>query len=197
LDGGVDLPSPTFGPPPGIPEADASVRTARPADAGAIGAVQAAAWRASYAGLLPADVLEALDPVALGEIWGAAIAAPPTRQHVVLVASARSDLVGFAAVGPVDPAQDGVGEIAALLVTPPSQRQGHGSRLLNAAADLLRDNGFDRVVVWVPSGDDARLRFFTAAGFAADGAHRTLDAPGAPDGRLREQRLVASLSLPG
>jgi GNAT superfamily N-acetyltransferase len=193
----MDLPSPTVGPPPQVPEADASVRPARSSDGTAIGGVQAASWRASYSGLLPAETLEQLAPEALGEVWGQAIAAPPTRQHHVLVALARAELVGFAAIGPSDPPQDGVGEIAALLVTPSEQGHGHGSRLLNAAADALRDNGFEQVVVWVTASDDERLHFFTAAGFEADGAHRTLAVPGAPDGELREQRLVASLSPPG
>jgi len=45
--------------------ADVSARVAWADDAPAIAAVQVRAWRASYAGLLPDDVLGALDPAEL------------------------------------------------------------------------------------------------------------------------------------
>jgi GNAT superfamily N-acetyltransferase len=196
LDGRMDLPPPTVGPPPAVPSADANVRAARPADATGMGTVQAAAWRASYAEVLPSAVLKALDPEAIARVWAAAIADPPTPGHSVLVALAGGELVGFVATAPLEPAQAGVGEVAALVVTPAAQRAGHGSRLLNAGADRLRDNGFDQVVVWVPVGDDLRLRFLTAAGFAPDGAQRSLDLTGDGTGALREHRLVASLARP-
>jgi GNAT superfamily N-acetyltransferase len=198
---GMDLPPPTFGPPP-EPTADASVRAARPEDAAAIGAVQAAAWRASYTGVLPEPVLAALDPAELAEIWHRSIAAPPSRAHRVLVALEAGEVIGFAATAPSADGNEaneasGVGEVATLLVRPEAQGRGHGSRLLNAAVDRLRDNGFDHAVVWVVAGDDARLRFLTGAGFAADGAHRGLDLTGDGSSPLREQRLVASLAPPG
>ncbi len=192
----MDLPPPTFGPPPTVPAADASVRAARPGDAAEMGAVQAAAWHASYAEVLPPAVLAALDPAAIGAVWSTAIAEPPSRSHSVLVALARGAVVGFVATAPLAPAQPGVGEIAALVVAPSAQREGHGSRLLNAGADRLRDNGFEHVVIWVPVGDDVRLRFLTAAGFAPEGAERTLDLTGDGSARLREQRLIASLAPP-
>jgi GNAT superfamily N-acetyltransferase len=192
----MDLPPPTFGPPPDLPVADASVRAARPADADGIGAVQAAAWRSAYAAVLPPVTLEALDPEAIAAVWRTAIDRPPTKQHSVLVALAGGEVVGFVATGPADPEQEGVGEVAALVVQPEFQRAGHWSRLLNAGADRLRDNGFDHVVIWVSRGDDIRLQFLTAAGFQADGATRTLDLSGDGSTRLGEHRLVASLARP-
>jgi ribosomal protein S18 acetylase RimI-like enzyme len=192
----MDLPPPTIGPPPEMPVADASVRAARTGDAAEMGAVQAAAWRASYAAVLPAATLDALDPTAVASIWRKAIAAPPSSRHSVLVALAAGAIVGFVATAPLDPPQEGIGEVAALVIHPEAQRDGHGSRLLNAAADRLRDNGFDHVVVWVTAGDEVRLHFLTAAGFQADGATRTLDLTGDGSAPLREHRLVASLARP-
>jgi GNAT superfamily N-acetyltransferase len=192
----VDLPPPTFGPPPELPLADASVRAARATDADGMGQVQAAAWRASYDSLLPADLLSALDPAELADVWRAAVGTPPSRAHRVLVALGAGEVVGFAATGPSAGDPPEVGELLVLLVAPGLERQGHGSRLLNAAADQLRQSGFDQVVVWVPVGDSARLRFLTGAGFVADGAHRALQLPGTEDKTVSEQRLVASLTTP-
>lgn len=175
-----------------LPAADASVRDATAADAADIGAVQAAAWRSSYRGVLPAAALDALEPAQLADVWRDAIVRPPSGAHRVLVAVAGGAVVGFAAVIPNDQAAPAVGELAALVVAPTAQRAGHGSRLLNAAVDRLRREGFEQVVVWVLESDDLRRRFLGAAGFADDGARRTFatDDAGA---ELREVRLVASL----
>ena len=58
----MDLPTPTFRPTGDVPAADASVREATAVDASTVGAVQDAAWRASYADVLPGQSLAALEP---------------------------------------------------------------------------------------------------------------------------------------
>lgn len=164
--------------------ADASVRPAIPADVPAIGAVQARAWRAAYRDVLPAAVVDALDPGALADAWRPAVATPPSPRHRVLVACAGPTVVGFAA-------SDDTGELVALLVDPVHQRQGHGSRLLNAVVDLLREDGVDRLGAWAPVGDRPRLDFLVSAGLGPDGVRRVLELPGG--GTLEEAHLVASL----
>lgn len=164
--------------------ADASVRPARAGDVPAIGAVQARAWRAAYADLLPPEVLAGLAPDALAEGWRSAVEAPPSEQHRVLVACAGPTVVAFAAAQPD-------GELVALLVDPMQQRRGHGSRLLNAVVDLLREDGVATITAWSPAGDRARLAFLTSAGLAVDGARRTLELPGSQP--LEEVRLAAAL----
>lgn len=178
------------------PAADASVRAATAADADAIGQVQAAAWRAAYRELLPADALAALEPTEIAEVWRDAIVRPPSGGHRVLVAVAAGQVVGFAAVSPADGAGPAVGEVAALVVAPGAEGAGHGSRLLNAAADRLREVGYDRVVVWALEADEVRRRFLTSAGFADDGGRRTfaIGPPGSAE--LTELRLAAALGDP-
>lgn len=166
------------------PVADASVRPATAADVAALGAVQSRAWRAAYADVLPRDVLDALAPEVLAEGWHPAVVAPPSPGHRVLVAAAGPTVVGFAAAQPD-------GEIVALVVDPAHQRQGHGSRLLNAVADLAREDGVAALSAWSPVADGPRVAFFTSAGFAADGGRRTLELP--RGGTLPELRLVAAL----
>jgi GNAT superfamily N-acetyltransferase len=179
------------------PHADVSVRPARPEDAAGLGAVQAHSWRTSYATLLPEQARTALEPVDLAAAWSQAVTAPPSRRHRVLVATALGELVGFVALGPgsdadADPAVDA--EIMVLVVDPDAQRLGHGSRLLNAAVDVLRDDGFGRVTTWVPDADTARHEFLVSAGFGADGATRVLDASGDGTSTVRESRLATTLS---
>ncbi len=171
----------------GPSSADASVRPAVPADAEAMGACQARSWRLAYADLLPDEALAALTGPGLAPFWQAAISAPPSPRHRVLVACSGSTVVGFAALAPSGDGDADArhGELAALVVDPMHQRAGHGSRLLAAAADTLRQNAFDAVRVWIPEPDTALAAFLVSAGLAPDGARRTHD--------LTELRLSAAL----
>lgn len=174
-----------------------SVRPAGQADAPALGAVHARGWRTSYATLLPEQARTALEPTDLAASWSQAISAPPSPRHQVLVATAESEVVGFVAIAPgsdADADSTADAEVLVLVVDPDAQRQGHGSRLLNAAVDVLRDGGFRRVTTWVPDADEPRRRFLESAGFAPDGATRVLDASGDGTSTVRESRLSTSLS---
>ncbi|MGF1663964.1 MAG: GNAT family N-acetyltransferase, partial [Kineosporiaceae bacterium] len=189
--------------------ADAAVRPAGPADAAAVGAIHARAWRSSYAVLLPEDVRAGLEPDALAAAWRSAVSSPPSPRHRLLVATATDVVTGFAALAPAEdpdttPAD---AEVLALEVDPAHRGAGHGSRLLNAVADTARELGFQRLLAWVPEPDGDRTAFLTGAGAVADGARRvrgavagavagadTGDDPSpAPEG-WTEIRLVAELA---
>ncbi|SDS64773.1 Ribosomal protein S18 acetylase RimI [Paraoerskovia marina] len=146
--------------------ADVSVRPAVAGDDVAVTRAQIAAWRGAHDDALGADVLDRLDVARMQEQWAAAITAPPGPGFAVLVACVRADVVGFAAVTP--------GAVMSLEVLPEHQRAGHGSRLLTAAVDRLRQDGADTVTAWVLDGDDAREQFLSGAGLGPDGMERTL-----------------------
>jgi len=181
----------------GVTSSDLSVRVAWADDAPAIAAVQLRSWHQRYADLLPASEIpsgpEAVEAAAAA--WRASLVKAPDARQRVLVALAHSDFVGFVMTGPAsdpdcDPLRDGA--LEELTIDPTRFREGHGSRLLQAAADTLVADRFVRAVCWVPSTDDATRAFLTGAGWAPDGAHRTLEAPsGAP---LKEIRLHTALA---
>lgn len=157
--------------------ADVSARLAWPDDATSIVRVQLASWRASYADVIPAEVLESVDPAELAERWTATLSSPKDARMRVLVALERADVRGFALVHPsYDPDADQVadGEIGEFVIDPEHQRAGHGSRLLQAAIDTLAADKFTRAVWWVGSTDDALRAFITESGWEPDGAHREL-----------------------
>lgn len=162
-----------------LPLGEPGIRDATTADAPAMAAVQARAWKAGYADLLDAEQLARLTPAALVEVWRRAVGALPPRHHV-LVATAGEHVVGLAAIGPGEDRDASPGDalLSVLLVDPVHQRQGHGSRLLSAAAWRAADSGFERLRIWTPAADDARRGFLTEAGLAPDGAERRLAGPG-------------------
>lgn len=175
--------------------ADVSARLAWPDDASSIVRVQLATWRTTYADLIPADELDALDPAELTERWATTISSPKDGRMRVLVALERADVRGFALVHPsYDPDADQVadGEVGEFVVDPAHQRAGHGSRLLQAAMDTLAADRFTRAVWWVNVADDALRGFVTESGWAADGAHRELGS--ATGATVKQVRLHTSLA---
>lgn len=159
--------------PPTTPD---SVRLALPAEAESIAAVQRRSWQQIFPPDVAAHVLASVDLDSMRQSWAAAILAPPLAQFRVLVATSQGRVVGFAAVGPADDpdADPSDALVAEFIVDPQAQRQGHGSRLLNAVADTLRADGFGRATYWVRSIDDPTRRFFESAGWAPDGSHQTV-----------------------
>ncbi len=183
-----------------MPSADVSARVAWSEDAAAIAAVQVRAWRSTYADLLPAEVLSALDSDEIAAVWRTSLSRPEDARNRVLVSLERNLVTGFVVTGPAsDPDCDpvSVGELADLTVDPHKRRAGHGSRLLQAAADTLAADRFTHAVSWLPAEDDELRTFLTAAGWGADGAHRTLDLLGDGTTTVKQVRLHTALVDPG
>ncbi|MFX0593692.1 N-acetyltransferase family protein [Melissospora conviva] len=176
------------------------VRPARVEDAGEIARIQLATWRVAYRRILPRHVLDNLDEAWMTRQWTEAVRNPPSPRHRVLVAveqAEQSYLVGFVASGPADaealapeePAEAlgaATVSITDLLVEPRWGRRGHGSRLLAAAVDLWREDGFDTALAWAFEADEATRKFLTGTGWEPDGAARALDV---------EDMLVPQLRL--
>jgi len=178
----TDVPTPT---------ADVSVRVAWADDADAIAQVQVRTWQASYDGLGAEGALT-LDPEATAQAWAAALRSPGDARNRVLVALVRNRVVGFAVVCPAtDPDRDPIAdaELQELAVLPEERRQGHGSRLLQAAVDTMTADRFTRAVAWLLATDDAGRRFLTEAGWAPDTAHRALDLDGTGALTVKQIRL--------
>jgi GNAT superfamily N-acetyltransferase len=164
------------------------VRPARPADAAEIARIQLSTWRTAYRRMFPPHVLADLDEEFLAQGWTEAIESAPTARHRVLVAveqaESSTEVVGFAASGPADeqalapeepPLPEDHAAVTDLLVEPRWGRRGHGSRLLAAAVDLWREDGFTHAVAWAYEQDKVMQKFLTAAGWEPDGAGRALD----------------------
>src|SRR3954452_10496425 len=155
-----------------LPAADSSVRPARAADVAAVAELQVATWRSGYAAILPPGALASVDAAEAETRWREAVLAPPSPAYSLLIALEGGRAVGFVAVGPGaddDAGTDGA-EVFELLVENGAQRAGHGSRLLTAAVDHLREHGYRRAVTWLFEADEPAMRFYTSAGWAVDGS---------------------------
>jgi len=177
------------------PTADVSVRLAWPADADAIARCQVDAWRESYADLVPAELLDGLDPSEFAAAWSEALTTPKDARSRVLVALERASVRGFSLVHPSqDPDADPVvdGEIAEFIVGPAYRRAGHGSRLLQASIDTMRADKLTRAFWWIGATDDALRGFVADTGWEPDGAHRELESE--VGSTLKQVRLHSDLT---
>jgi GNAT superfamily N-acetyltransferase len=179
------------------PTADVSVRVAWAGDAAAIAAVQVRCWREQYAGLLAEDELAAMDVDAFAQRWASQLERPGDARNRVLVALERNTVRGYAVLVPSpDPDADPVAdaELVELVLDPGHTRAGHGSRLLQAAADTMRADRFTTALTWTRTTEDDLRAFLTGAGWATDGAHRELDLHGDGSITVKQLRLHTDLT---
>ena len=126
----------------------ADLRPATPADAHAIAGIAVRTWHHAYAGIAHPQTLAERELERQTTHWQARLRAVET---VTVVARFHGRIVGYATTGPAgDPDSDaGTGGLLALYVDPPSQRAGHGTRLLADAVARLRRAGYAEATLWV------------------------------------------------
>lgn len=162
------------------------VRQASVADAASVARVHVRAWQVAYAGIVPGEVLAALDPVERADRWRTRLG-DPHRADTALVAATDGVVVGFSCVGPYRIDQDFQrldpegGELYSLYVDPERWRMGAGRALMTAALTHLARNGSRSVRLWVLADNRPARRFYERCGFVADGAAATYTAH-RPDG---------------
>lgn len=158
-------------------------------DAAAIARIRVDSWRAAYAGIVPARILERMDAAAFAPRLALRLGG---ADHGILAAQAADGAVeGFVIAGPSrDEDAQGAGEIGAIYLAPEARGRGIGAALLEAACEGLADRGFGSVVLWVLTANAPARRFYERHGFARDGAAQMLDFGGTPIEEIRYRRVA-------
>jgi ribosomal protein S18 acetylase RimI-like enzyme len=151
-----------------------TIRAATVADARGIAEVHVEGWRWGYRGLLPDEVLDALDVEARAARWVTILGSPSERDACAVASDEHGSIVGFAATGAADddfvPPPEGAGELFALYLREGWQRQGIGRSLLDRARSDLAGHGFDTAVLWVFEANARARSVYEAGGWLVDGA---------------------------
>jgi ribosomal protein S18 acetylase RimI-like enzyme len=156
----------------------ASIREATVEDCREIGEVHVAAWRETYAGLLPDAILAGLSAEARAEMWRRSLAAgDPDR--LLLVAEDMAGILGFGACRrlPPDAPIGAEGEISALYLLRRGQRRGTGRALLARLLAFMAARGMASAGLWVLRGNTDARAFYRKLG-AVDGAERMEEMAG-------------------
>lgn len=175
-----------------------TIRRATRSDAAAISRIRVDTWRAAYAGLVPADVLDRLDAereaLRRADRWDDL---HRDERAADLIAEDDGAPVGWAAYGPsFDPERAGSGQVYALYAIAERWSTGVGHTLMTACEDGLREDGFTVAHLWVLEGNRRAAEFYQRHGWTEDGGilvdERTVD--GAVAYALRERRRVRDLT---
>ena len=149
------------------------IRSATRQDAEALAAIQDAAWREGFRG-----VVEQRPP--LERVREGFAERLEQRERTLLVAEEDGEIRGFVSFGD--------GEIHALYVHPASWRQGIGRALLNRALEEMRTTGDEEATLWSLAVNARATAFYQANGFEADAATRVRPETGnAPEIRFRKR----------
>lgn len=183
------------------------MRLAMPVEAWQLAEIQRREWSDDPAmqSFLPETTLEQM-----AEIWHTSITRPPLAHMRVLVATEpegaprptgrenetqlASRVAGFAVVGPSQDSDAGPqdAELSYFRVDPIARGRGHTSRLLNAAVDTMRADGYLTARCWLRSTDDDFRALLVGTGWAADGAHQEV---GTEDGLVRIKQVRLSTDI--
>lgn len=128
------------------------IRPAVLEDAHAIAHVHVESWKTTYAGIVPASVIEGLDKTfeRRKNFWAKQIE-DNEPDNVLFVAEDAGEIVGFVSAGEsraeVVEAYDG--ELYAIYLLQSAQGKGIGRKLIEACAKQLREIGFHSMFLWV------------------------------------------------
>lgn len=146
------------------------LRLAQVSDAPSLARIYVEAWRESYAGLLPDDLLVAMSRRRQEQSWrrqieSGRLARTPNARHGVLIAELKGK--GPVALASFGRSRDRVlpfdGEVYALYVDPNYIGCGIGRRLLSDSFRRLAEWGAKSCVVWTLEGAPSRF-FYQAMG---------------------------------
>ena len=137
---------------------DVAIRGAAAGDAAAIAAAHVAAWRETYSGLMPASVLQGLNPAQSQEQWRRSLA--DAHVECFVAETTGAGVFGFASAGPQRSEELAyAGEIYTLYLMTAWQRRGIGTTLLGLIARALDRRGLRSASLWVLK-DNSRARLF-------------------------------------
>lgn len=155
----------------------ATIRSATVADAYPISLVHVRSWRHAYAGIMPEDVLAALDVDQWARRRRARLEQPADTRAEVRVACAGSGrVIGFTMSGAYreDQGQQRLdqrfGEVYGIYLDPDVLGTGVGRALMDDATARLVARGWTEIRLWVLAANVRARRFYERYGFAADGA---------------------------
>jgi ribosomal protein S18 acetylase RimI-like enzyme len=156
-----------------------TVRPLTPEDVPRVAALQVAAWRVAFAGILSQEALACLSVGGFEATWKEILT---IAERTNLVVDRGEGAIGFVAFGPERGEHRPRGRIDAevygLYVDPEHWGERLGATLMQAALDQLRRERLSRVSLWVMSKNDRARRFYEHAGFAPTGRGRSSERAG-------------------
>lgn len=153
-----------------------SIRYAALNDAGSISAIYQQSTQQAYQDVMPEAGIYSCLLGRLEPFWARKLALPPSKEQRILVAEYEDQVLGFVDVGaaiyPEEVMSEDTGELHFLFIAPDFMGHGLGKRLLERAVELLREDEYNRVILWVFSKNLQARYFYEREGWSTDGIER-------------------------
>jgi RimJ/RimL family protein N-acetyltransferase len=121
---------------------------------------------------MPDAFLASLDAGKRAARWRERLSEPMVGKKIFVAIDARSDLVGFAGVGPARDEPHDRGELYMINVAPAAWGTGVGTALLVEAMHALSVLGHREAILWVLRQNARARRFYEREGWAQEGERR-------------------------
>lgn len=148
------------------------VREATVKDVKDISRIYAQSWKAAYAGLLPQAFLDTIDDGRWVEKFNADIGGGALSALMIMDGGRPAGCAAFGRSR--EESRTGWGELVSVYLHPDYFGAGYGQALLEAAMHKLREQGHERVFLWVLRENSRARRFYEKNGFAPSGEENAL-----------------------
>ncbi len=149
-----------------------NIRQASLSDSAGIAKVHVTSWKTTYRGQIPDAHLDQLSIPDRAVMWEKLF---QQNDGEVLVVEEGPEILGFASFGKCRDADvdNRTGEMFAIYLGAQAQGVGLGRGLWEAALARLRDQGYERVCVWVLDSNSFARGFYEKMGGKLDGQSKT------------------------
>lgn len=155
-------------------------------DAPNVSEIYALSWKAAYKGIIPQKYLDELSL----ERWIPFLKVSPSSSHILLNGD---HYIGTSAVSKAREEQmNGWGEIISLYVLPQYFGEGYGKQLFLHAIKDLKEQGYDKIYLWVLEENSRARAFYERHGFSPTKDTITIEIGGKV---LTEMRYVNDVVL--
>ncbi|RYV50254.1 GNAT family N-acetyltransferase [Pengzhenrongella frigida] len=167
---------------------EVTIRPAEVADAPEISRVHTASWQEAYAGIVPAEYLDSLDPKNREPMWTEHLRNGPRDGVLTWIALSGDHALGFASLGPCrdEDAARNEQEIYSMYLDPGMWGKGVARDLLRTVLGEVKPPV--PVSLWVLADSERGRHFYRRHGFFPDGTERLRDVGGQDLLELRYRR---------
>ena len=145
-----------------------SIRRVKQGDEKALAYVQTESWKAAFAGIVPADLLEKCTEITRAENMYAKLLGENKGNGYILEIDGRAHCIAY-----WDASREkdlpGYAELICIHSLRDRWHQGYGSQMMARILSDIRGAGYDKAMLWVFEENTAAIRFYKKHGFADSG----------------------------
>jgi ribosomal protein S18 acetylase RimI-like enzyme len=116
-------------------------------------------WQVTYKGIMPDEFLKTLEIEKMAEYLKELFKNPKINTYVY----EENEILGFITFAKSEE-DENIGEIYAIYLRPDKKRMGIGSKLFNYAKGLLKEKGYDKMIIWCAKGNSPSIIVYDKMG---------------------------------